>query len=239
MDQSLLEGYLQSLKKTLRESGIKTGNVLYVASDLAGVVVDARKDLQILSEEDRVRFCDGIVNALQELVGADGQLLVPVFTWTFCAGTPFDYRKTKGEVGILGNHILFHRTDFARTAHPLYSFMVWGRDTEMLCRMQNQDSWGRQSPFAYLHRIGAKQLNINVSCGAVLGGAIPISQVFYGPLYQRRRRRGGAHVLHVCQRPGYFYEGVHAGGVRFKLWLRQACELENRLLYGDRPKKSL
>lgn len=163
MDQSLLEWYLQSLKKTLRESGIKTGNVLYVASDLAGVVVDARKDLQILSEEDRVRFCDGIVNALQELVGADGQLLVPVFTWTFCAGTPFDYRKTKGEVGILGNHILFHRTDFARTAHPLYSFMVWGRDTEMLCRMQNQDSWGRQSPFAYLHRIGAKQLNINVS----------------------------------------------------------------------------
>ena len=163
MDQSRFEYYLKDLGKTLRKSGIKTGDVVYVASDFAGVLIDARKDLRISSEEDRRRFCDGIINTLQELVGGDGQLLIPVFTWAYCKGNPFNLKKTRGEVGILGNHILFHRMDFARTAHPIYSFMVWGRDTEKLCRMQNQDSWGHQSPFAYLHRTGAKQLNINVS----------------------------------------------------------------------------
>lgn len=163
MNQALFKGYLRDFKETLWKSGIKPGDVLYVASELAGVIIDARKELAISSREDRDLFCDGIVNALQETVGRGGQLLVPVYSWAFCKGEAFDCGKTKGEVGILGNYILFQRTDFARTAHPIYSFMVWGRDSEKLCRMQNQESWGRQSPFAYLHKAGAKQLNINVS----------------------------------------------------------------------------
>ncbi len=163
MDQVLLERYLWNFKETLRESGIKAGDVLYVASDIAGIVVDARRELGISTGEDRALFCDGIVNALQEVVGQKGQLLFPVFSWDFCKGETFDYCGTRGKVGILGNHILLQRPDFARTAHPIYSFMTWGRDTQTLCRMQNQESWGRQSPFAYLHRVEAKQLNLNVS----------------------------------------------------------------------------
>lgn len=137
--------------------------MLYVASDIAGVLVDARKELEITTGEDRSLFCDGIVNVLQELVGRKGLVLFPVFSWAFCKGAAFDCCRTKGEVGILGNHILFHRSDFARTSHPIYSFMTWGQNAEMLCRMQNQESWGRQSPFTYLHGAGAKQLNLNVS----------------------------------------------------------------------------
>lgn len=163
MDQTLFKRYLEKFQKTLGESGIGTGDVLYVASDIAGVIVDGRKELGITTGEDRSLFCDGIVNVLQDLVGRKGLLLFPVFSWAFCKGDAFDCRRTKGEVGILGNHILFHRSDFARTSHPIYSFMTWGQNAGMLCRMQNQESWGRQSPFAYLHGVGAKQLNLNVS----------------------------------------------------------------------------
>lgn len=163
MNQTLFERYLDDFKKALRENGIGAGDVLYVASDLAGVVIDARKELQISSEADRNAFCGGLVDALQEVVGTGGQLLFPVFSWGFCKGRTFDCRRTRGEVGILGNYILFQRPDFRRTAHPMYSFMVWGRDTERLLQTQNQESWGRQSPFAYLHRAGGKQLNLNVS----------------------------------------------------------------------------
>lgn len=163
MNQELFERYLRDFKDILGKSGIKTGDVLYVASDIAGIIVDARRELRISAKEDRGLFCDGIITALQEAVGQEGQLLFPVFSWDFCRGKNFDCRKTRGEVGILGNYVLFHRPDFVRTAHPIYSFMVWGRDMELLGRLQNQESWGRQSPFAYLHKIGAKQLNLNVS----------------------------------------------------------------------------
>lgn len=163
MNQTLFERYLVDFRETLRGSGIAKGDILYVASDLSGLLIDARRELEISSAEDRGRFCDGMVTALQETAGPGGQLLFPVFSWAFCKGKPFDCRRTKGEVGVLGNYILFQRPDFARTAHPIYSFMTWGRETETLCRMQNQESWGRQSPFAYLHKAGAKQLNLNVS----------------------------------------------------------------------------
>ena len=163
MNQLLFERYLKNFRETLRENGIEKGDILYVASDLSGVLIDARRELEISSAEDRSRFCDGMVTALQETVGPGGQLLFPVFSWAFCKGAAFDCRRTKGEVGILGNHILFHRSDFTRTSHPIYSFMTWGQNAETLCRMQNQESWGRQSPFAYLHKAGAKQLNLNLS----------------------------------------------------------------------------
>ena len=64
-------------QKTLGENGIGTGDVLYVASDIAGVLVDARKELEITTGEDRSLFCDGIVNVLQELVGRKGLVLFP------------------------------------------------------------------------------------------------------------------------------------------------------------------
>lgn len=163
MNQLLFERYLKDFRETLWENGIEKGDVLYVASDVSGVLIDARRDLGIASAEERGRFCDGIVTALQETVGPGGQLLFPVFSWAFCKGEPFDRRRSKGQVGILGNHVLLQRSDFVRTAHPMYSFMTWGRDMETLCRMQNQESWGQQSPFAYLHRVGAKQLNLNVT----------------------------------------------------------------------------
>ena len=107
MNQLLFERYLKNFRETLRENGIEKGDILYVASDLSGVLIDARRELEISSAEDRSRFCDGMVTALQETVGPAGQLLFPVFSWAFCKGKPFDCRGTKGEVGVLGNYNLF------------------------------------------------------------------------------------------------------------------------------------
>jgi aminoglycoside 3-N-acetyltransferase len=39
---------------------------------------------------------------------------------------------------------------------------VWGRDAEKLRRMENTSSFGEDSPFAYLHKNGAKNLLIGV-----------------------------------------------------------------------------
>lgn len=84
MNQLLFERYLKNFRETLRENGIEKGDILYVASDLSGVLIDARRELEISSAEDRSRFCDGMVTALQETVGPGGQLLFPVFSWAFC-----------------------------------------------------------------------------------------------------------------------------------------------------------
>lgn len=150
--------YINSISKTIRTLGVHKGDILYIASDATKIVKTAQNDLGAKSKSDRETFLNELIDMLQQLVGEDGTLLFPVFNWDFCKGETFDYKKTQGKVGALNNFILNNRSDFKRTRHAIYSFMVWGKDKNMLCAMDNQESFGTNSPFAYLRNNGAKQL---------------------------------------------------------------------------------
>ena len=162
MMNSYFISYKDVFKDHLFRCGIKSGDIIYVASDMTGMMINAKKQFNV-SIKDKAGFCDLIINSLQEVVGGEGQLLIPVYTWDYCRCGRFDHKNTLGEVGVLGNHALKHRSDFKRTTHPIYSFMVWGKDSDYLYSLQNQESWGIQSPYEYLLNRGAKQLSLNVN----------------------------------------------------------------------------
>ena len=153
----------ESLKKTLTKLEIKQGDILYIASDVTLLLSEARKLYGIKSTSERNAFLNNFLDAFKDAVGDVGTLLVPVFTWEFCRGNGFDVVKTKGETGAFGNWVLAQRKDFIRTQHPMYSFMVWGKDAVSLAAMDNKDAWGTDSPFAYLHKKRARLLLFNVS----------------------------------------------------------------------------
>lgn len=151
------------LKKNLTALRIGKGDILYVASDATLLLTEARKKYGVKTGKERDAFLNSFIDALQECVSTEGTLLFPVFTWEFCRGHGFDIRKTPGEVGALNNWVLSKRSDFRRTQHPLYSFMVWGAEAETLFAMENVDAWDEKSPFAFLHHYNGKMLLINVS----------------------------------------------------------------------------
>lgn len=155
--------WLDSWKAALTDVGVARGDILYVASDAALLLAEARRNYGIKTAQDKDTFLHSVVDILQETVGSEGTLLFPVFTWDFCRGKGFDVRTTKGEVGALNNWILTQRNDFRRTQHPLYSFLVWGKEAEPLLALNNIDAWDERSPFAYLHRHHGKMLLLNVS----------------------------------------------------------------------------
>ena len=109
--------------------------------------------VEMLVEEDK----HGII----EIVGPTGTIILPTYNWGFCHGEVFDYRKTLGKTGGLGN-IALKRKDFKRTKHPIYSFAVWGKDQEYLCKLQNKSSFEEESPFGYLRRNHAINILIDV-----------------------------------------------------------------------------
>lgn len=152
--------YINSISKTIRTLGVHKGDILYIASDATKIVKTAQNDLGAKSKSDRETFLNELIDMLQQLVGEDGTLLFPVFNWDFCKGETFDYKKTQGKVGALNNFVLNNRGDFKRTRHAIYSFMVWGKDQNMLCAMDNQEAFGTNSPFAYLRNNDAKQLTL-------------------------------------------------------------------------------
>ncbi|MCM1047356.1 MAG: AAC(3) family N-acetyltransferase [Clostridiales bacterium] len=158
-----MDDWLKQFKDVCSNLGICEGSLLYVSSDITMLMYRLSRVYGIRSEKEKNEFMHQFVDMFKEMAGMEGTLMFPMFTWVFCHGGEYDVRKTPGETGALGNWILENRKDFKRTAHPLYSFMVAGKDTELLCNMNNKSAWGIDSPFAYLHRAHGKNLLVNVT----------------------------------------------------------------------------
>lgn len=138
---------------------------LSLAEVPSGVIIDVVSDLLSLMrycQKYNLRFdVDNLIDALKRMAGSEGTVMIRTFSWEFCRGIPFDIRNTKSAVGALGNAAL-KRSDFRRTRHPIYSWMVWGKHQEELCAFQNVNSFGKDSVFDYLEKAHAIQLTVGI-----------------------------------------------------------------------------
>lgn len=130
--------------------GIEKGDILDVASDMMSILMYCRRK--------KLRFQpDHMLDALKEAVGEDGTVMIRTFNWDFCHGTAFDILHSPSRSGALGD-VAIKRTDFMRTQHPIYSWMVWGKYKDELCNMTNTSAFGLGTPFDFLDKKRGKQL---------------------------------------------------------------------------------
>lgn len=134
---------------------IEKGDVILLTSDITDLFLQCQENGEILD-------VNILLDNFQEAIGEEGTLLVPTYNWGFCQGKAFDYKKTPSKTGAIGNAAL-RRKDFTRTKHPIYSFAVWGKDAVKLAEMDNIESFGPDSPFAYLEQVDAKNVFIGAS----------------------------------------------------------------------------
>ena len=76
---------LNDIKIKLNEIGVRAGDTVYVASDITGLLYLAKTECDVKIKQ-RDEFLNKFVNTLQEMVGPEGTLLFPVFSWDFCRG---------------------------------------------------------------------------------------------------------------------------------------------------------
>lgn len=141
------------------QNWIHKGDCLYVVSDMMELA-------KVYREMGERLNLDTLIEELQRMVGEEGTLLFPTFNWDFCKGIAFDYHKTPVRTGALPKAAL-KRKDFARTAHPLYSFAVWGAKADELLQMDYPDAFGKGTIFEKMEQWDAKVLVIGV--GALAG----------------------------------------------------------------------
>lgn len=134
---------------------IEKGDIVFISSDTRFMLYDAMRNKRSLRLDD---FIDGLIDA----VGDDGTVIFPTYNWGFCRGEEFDYNKTPCETGVLGT-LALKRNDFQRTKHPIYSFAVCGYYREKLVSMNNSDSFGANSPFAFFRKMNVNNYVIDVS----------------------------------------------------------------------------
>lgn len=134
---------------------IEKGDIIYVISD----VLELAKVSRLHGEKfDAQQFLDTLIDK----VTTEGTILIPTFNWDFCEKKTFDYNKTPGKTGALGNAAL-KNMKFQRTRHPVYSFAVWGKKQAEFVSIDIEDSFGEGTIFDHLYKNKAKSLVIGLN----------------------------------------------------------------------------
>ena len=142
------------IKKLLNNFDLNKGDTIMLVSDISNILITYKKKGKNF---DANLFIDSVL----ERIGTEGTLLIPTYNYDFCSGVTFNYHSTPSITGSLGK-IALKRKDFKRTTNPIHSFVVSGKDKELLYNLKHYSSFGDDSPFCYLHKKNAKYFSIGL-----------------------------------------------------------------------------
>lgn len=164
---------------------LNKGDYVYVVSDVLNLA-------KVVKSHGKKFMPDQLISKMQTLVSVEGMLMFPTFNWDFCRGIAFDQNKTPVRTGALSKKAL-EKEGFLRTAHPIYSFAVWGRDQQLLTDMDPVDSFGPGTIFEYMDQQDAKVLVIGLPA---LSGVTYIHHVeqMVGVPYRYNKEFRGTYV---------------------------------------------
>ncbi len=146
-DQKLVEEALEGV-------GINQGDIILVHSDSTAI----REFTGLKWGEALNLLKESFLNVL----GNSGTILVPTFNWDFCKGKPYSHERTRSQVGMFTNNVLFDDRSI-RSFHPIYSFAGIGPEARDLFSNLSKSSFGENTVFHRLHQINAKIVFFNIS----------------------------------------------------------------------------
>lgn len=102
-----------------------------------------------------------VIDALLEVLGKEGTLIVPTYNWGFCSGETFDIKNTTSTCGII-TELVRKNPSSKRVLHPIYSHSVLGKLVNDIGNMRYKSSFGKDSVFAKLRELNGKIMIIGL-----------------------------------------------------------------------------
>jgi len=131
--------YDKEIIKALREVGIKEGDTIFVHSDLS-------KFGKLENVKSKDEFIDIFIDIFLKIVGKNGTVIVPTFSYSFTKNEDFDIANTKSTVGILTERFR-KRANAIRSNHPIFSVAAIGKDAYFFTQNLSQSCFGKDSVF--------------------------------------------------------------------------------------------
>lgn len=109
-----------------------------------------------------------VIDALLEVLGEEGTLVMPTFNFSFCEEYNrcgkgyFDVDNTPSKMGIL-TEFLRKMPGAKRSAIPIYSVAAYGKLANELTSIKDKNVLGKGSIFGKLHELNAKIMIIGLS----------------------------------------------------------------------------
>ena len=149
----------ENISEALAAVGLRRGDTVLLHSD---AIVAAQ--LPPMPEPARL---DAVIDSVQNILGPDGTLVMPSFSYSFTKNEAFDVRHTPSTVGMLTERFRT-RAGVLRSSDPIFSFAASGLGAQELASLPGRECFGADSAFAVLHRRNA--LIVCLGCSLSSGG---------------------------------------------------------------------
>jgi len=148
-------GFLRKkdLEKALSDAGLEKGDIVMVHSDLKSIG-------KLGQQKNKEEFLNNIFDAFINVIGDEGTLVVPTYSYSFCndSNNLFDIKKTKSTVGVFTEFVR-NINGVIRSEDPIFSHAGIGKNAETLLNNVSSVCFGKDSFFDRLYKSGGKIVN--------------------------------------------------------------------------------
>lgn len=132
---------IDEIVQAFSNAGVMPGDLLMLHSD--SIVL---AQLPAASHEER---CEIFFAALDRLLGPEGTLILPTFSYSFTKGEVFNVRNTPSTVGLLTNYFR-SMPGVLRSEDPNFSVAARGKLAREATQIRSDDCFGEHSFFSWL-----------------------------------------------------------------------------------------
>lgn len=104
-------------------------------------------------------------DAMKECVGANGTIITPAFTYSYCHGELYNPKSTPTKCGMLPEYMRV-QDDCIRSNDPNFSIVAWGKNKVYFTENPTHESFGINSFWERLLKKHGKILCMNFDCGS-------------------------------------------------------------------------
>lgn len=144
----------------LKQLGITQGDTLFIHSNIGFFGIPK-------GERSAVNANQTILNALLEVLGSEGTLAVPTFTYSFSNQHSFSPEHTASDCGSFSEYIRNH-PDSIRSLDPNVSVAAIGKKAGILTRNVAKNAYSEDSFFGRFFNEAGKVCNFNFDTGSTL-----------------------------------------------------------------------
>ena len=198
---------------------IKKNDNLFIHCDLGLIkTYKNRRDLN--------KMCQTLFNALKKVVGKNGTIAVPTFTYSFAKNKSYDCNLSVSECGFFSEFIR-KKKNVLRYNDPNVSVSVYGKNSFFLTDNPQYFSYGFDSFFDRFVKLGGKICNINMDAGSTFihyfekkyQAKYRKEKVFSGNIIIKKKKYKKTFSLYVRRRKNaYFanFNNFHNFAVKYK-----------------------
>jgi aminoglycoside 3-N-acetyltransferase len=135
-----------------RGLGLDSGRVVYVTGNFGRLGRYYQKGRESVLQDH--------INAIQEIIGINGTLVVPTHSWSLCnTNKIFDIKSVKSETGPFTEQVRIQK-DSVRQFHPFSSLTAIGCKSVEICTNNSRHVFGHESPFQRMIEMDALYISI-------------------------------------------------------------------------------